>query len=43
MTSVPRPPEPLVAAIVGAVSAVEKLKLPLENGEQLLDIAMLLG
>ena len=27
--------------IVGAVAAVENLKFPLENGEQLLNIAML--
>jgi hypothetical protein len=29
--------------VVGAVSAVENLKFPLEDGEQLLNIAMLLG
>jgi hypothetical protein len=29
--------------VVGAVPAVENLKFPLEDGEQLLNIAMLLG
>jgi hypothetical protein len=29
--------------IVGAVAAVENLKFPLEDGKQLLNIAMLLG
>jgi hypothetical protein len=29
--------------VVGAVSAVENLKFPLEDGKQLLNIAMLLG
>ena len=29
--------------VVGAVSTVENLKFPLEDGEQLLNVAMLLG
>jgi len=29
--------------VVGAVSPVENVKFPLENGKQLLNVAMLLG